>query len=154
MSVDLVVSGKAGTATRTTPHARVRLFGTVIDEWQLSPTGGAVNVVHMAAIDTVMQVVLVVSSVDPEMHYQCVSWGLPIAMAAQMHAVDLMPCNHYDHVRVVTRQLARAAVDGHLPITPGQQDYARTWAIAVRTLCALTSGPVGAATDPVGVLTG
>lgn len=159
MSVDLVVSGKAGTATRTTPRDRVRMFGTVVDEWvmQPAPTGMAVRPVHMAVVDADYVrpgMVLVVSSLDPVMRDQCDWLALPVTLATHVHAADLMPADDHDHARIVTRQLARAAVDGHLPITPGQPDYARTWAVAVRTLCALTSGNAEAATGPVAVRTG
>lgn len=133
---DLVVSGTFGTASRTAPHHRAGMFGTIIDEWRLTPHGR--ESMNMAAIDTGTETVLAVVSIDPDTLETCLRLGLPRAMAVHLHTAAVMEVDHHDHARTVCRQLARAAVDGTLPIDATRADYGQLWAVAVTTLCRLT----------------
>lgn len=156
MSVDLVVSGMAGTAARTAPRDRVGLFGTVVDEWTVTPDAGG-EPVHVAAIDPVtrfvvtdrLDMVLVVLRVDPALLATARRLGVPETVAADVAVLVELPATDYTHARQVTRHLVRAAVDGTLPMPSGPAD-ARLWAVAADALCRVTAGQSDAPTEPVG----
>ena len=154
MTTDLVVTGSAGRAARTARRGRAALFGSiVVDHWELyaQPPGGPEgDPVHMGAVKSGMSMVpetaLIVATVDPVVEGACEWLDLPAALAARVHVLDLMPVDGDDYARQVTRHLARAAVEGTLPITPGQADYGRLWATASRAMCAALAPAVASRT--------